>query len=145
MLVRPGGIEVEVRGMSPVLAGDSRVASHHSEEQRCGEPPASRESWVAGPQPGLVVLVPDPAGEWAYRRALCREAYARGWAEAWEAGRRALLEELAAEQRAQASVIGPVLAGPDHVVVDGRRYGPGGRSQFGDARPGDYPGGDVVW
>ena len=135
--------------MSEVRVGDSRVASHHSEEQRCGEPPASRDSGVAGPWAGpgcsLGVLVPDPVGEWAYRRVLCREAYARGYAEAWEAGRRALLEELAAEQRAQASVVGPVLAGPDHVVVDGRRYGPGGRSQFGDARPGDHPGGAVVW
>ena len=124
--------------MSEVLVGDSRVASHHSEEQRCDEPLAARESWVAG-------LIPDPAGEWAYRRALAREAYARGWAEAWEAGRRSLLEELAAEQRAAASVVGPVLAGPDHVVLDARRWGSGGRATAGDPRPGDHMGGAVVW
>ena len=90
-------------------------------------------------------LLPDVVGEWAYRRALCRDAYRAGYREAWEAGRRALLEELAAEQRAAASVIGPVLAGPDREALDVRRYGPGGRGQYGDARPGDYGGGDVCW
>ena len=93
-----------------------------------------------------VALVPDMAAEWAYRRALAREAYARGYGEAWEAGRRSLLEELAAEQRAVVcGLVGPVLADPDHVVMEVRRWGAGGRARVGDARPGDHMGGDVTW
>ena len=92
-----------------------------------------------------VALVPDMAAEWAYRRALAREAYARGYGEAWEAGRRSLLEELAAEQRVVCGPAVRVLADPDHAVMEVRRWGAGGRGRAGDARPGDHMGGDVTW
>lgn len=95
--------------------------------------------------PAVVALMPDMAAEWAYRRALCREAWDRAYAVAWVAGRRALLEELAAEQRAQASVVGPVLAGPDREALEVLRWGSGGRARFGDVRPDEYGGGDVMW
>ena len=93
----------------------------------------------------VVDLLPDAVGEWAYRRALCRDAFRAGYREAWEAGRRALLEEMAAEQRAQASVVGPILAGPDREALEVRRFGAGGRAAFGDPRPGDFGGGAGVW
>ena len=88
----------------------------------------------------LAGLLPDPAAEWAYRRVLCREAYERGWAAAWEAGRRALLGELAAAQRAACSASGVALAGPQAKEMEVRRYGDGGRLEFARPRPGDFPG-----
>ena len=33
-----------------------------------------------------------------------------------------------------------VVRGPDLAEVEARRWGPGGREQFADPRPGDYPG-----
>lgn len=90
-------------------------------------------------------LTPDPAAEWAYRRALCAETWDRAWQAAWDAGRRALLEEQAAEQRA---VCGPVAAlanEPEFAAMEERRYGPGGRGHAADWRPDDYPGGGKVW
>ena len=51
--------------------------------------------------------MPDPAAIQAAEerlwRQLCREAYDRGWNAAWEAGRRALLEELAEAERHRSS------------------------------------------
>jgi hypothetical protein len=91
----------------------------------------------------LAGLVPDPAREWAYRRALCREAYDRGWSDAWEAGRRELLEELARDQRWACPPRG-VVESPAHAELEVRRWGAGGRAGFGDRRPGDYGGGPVT-
>ena len=130
--------------LARVKAPQEQGAEHKSRETRprawegagAGSPGEVIGDERTGAGAGGLALVPDPAGEWAYRRALAREAYARGYEEAWEAGRRALLEELAAEQRAQASVIGPVLAGPDREALDERRFGPGGRAAFGDAAAG---------
>lgn len=85
----------------------------------------------------LLSLIPDPAKEWKYRKALCRGAYQRGYEAAWEAGRRALLEEQARSER---YLIDGVLASPDHADLETLRYGPGGRAHYGDRRPGDSPG-----
>ena len=102
-------------------------------------------------QPGAADLGPvllaaiDPAAEWRYRRALCREAYDRGHAEGWETGRRALLEELAEAQRIACGPAAAALASPERAELERRRYGPGGREHFGDHRQDDYRGGPVAW
>jgi hypothetical protein len=54
----------------------------------------------------------------------------------YEAGRR----EAEAEMAAQWSRVSAVVRGPDLAEIDERRWGPGGREHFADARPGDYPG-----
>jgi hypothetical protein len=86
-------------------------------------------------------LVPDWVREWAYRRVLCSEAWRRGARWGWDAGRRALLEEQAEEQRRAFAPVNLALGGPDQ----DEQWGPGGRGHFGDPRPGDYPGGPVSW
>ena len=54
----------------------------------------------------------------------------------YEAGRRSAEAEMAAAwARVTAVVRGPGLA-----EIEERRWGPGGRAHFGDARPGDFPG-----
>ena len=54
----------------------------------------------------------------------------------YEAGRRSAEAEMAA---AWARVTA-VVRGPDLAEIEERRWGPGGRAHFGDARPGDFPG-----
>jgi hypothetical protein len=54
----------------------------------------------------------------------------------YEAGRRAAEAEMAA----QWSRVTAVVRGPDLAELEARRWGPGGRAHFGDARPGDFPG-----
>lgn len=54
----------------------------------------------------------------------------------YEAGRR----EAEAEMAAQWSRVSAVVRGPDLAEIEERRWGPGGREHFADARPGDYPG-----
>lgn len=90
-------------------------------------------------------LVPDWGREWRYRTRLCREAYARGRQSGWEAGRRALLEELAAAQRVACGPAVRALEDPDYGVFEVRRWGAGGRAAAGRVRVGDYGGGPVVW
>jgi hypothetical protein len=54
----------------------------------------------------------------------------------YEAGRR----EAEAEMAAQWSRVSAVVRGSDLAEIEERRWGPGGREHFADARPGDYPG-----
>jgi hypothetical protein len=54
----------------------------------------------------------------------------------YEAGRR----DAEAEMAAQWSRVAAVVRGPDLAEIEARRWGPGGRAHFADARPGDYPG-----
>jgi len=54
----------------------------------------------------------------------------------YEAGRR----DAEAEMAAQWSRVSGVVRGPDLAELEERRWGPGGREHFADARPGDYPG-----
>lgn len=54
----------------------------------------------------------------------------------YEAGRR----EAEAAMAAQWSRIAAAARGPDLAELEERRWGPGGREHFADARPGDYPG-----
>ena len=91
-------------------------------------------------EPNEIAALIDPAAEWKYRRALCREAYDTGHADGWEAGRRALLDELAEAQRIACGPATAALASPAHADLESRRWGPGGRARFGDPRPGDFPG-----
>jgi len=88
--------------------------------------------------PQDIAALIDPAAEWRYRRQLCREAYDRGYAEAWEAGRRALLEELATAQRIACGPARVALAEPTHAALETLRWGPGGREHFSGPRPGDF-------
>ena len=41
---------------------------------------------------------------------------------------------------AQWSRVSAVVRGPDLAELEERRWGPGGREHFADARPGDFPG-----
>jgi hypothetical protein len=67
--------------------------------------------------------------ETAYRNHLARESF--------DAGRRAAEAEMAEQWR---KVTGPVVHGMRHAELEERRWGPGGRERFADARPGDFPG-----
>jgi hypothetical protein len=57
----------------------------------------------------------------------------------YETGRR----DAEAEMAAQWSRVTAVVRGPDLAVIEERRWGPGGRAHFADARPGDFPGRDT--
>jgi len=73
----------------------------------------------------------EPAGFTVDETArLCREMY--------ELGRQHAEADLAEQwARAAAPVTG---GGPDHAELEERRWGPGGREAFANARPGDFPG-----
>ena len=64
-----------------------------------------------------------------YRNQVGREMY--------EAGRRDAEAEMAA---AWQRIAKPVVRGMSYAELEERRWGPGGRAHFADARPGDYPG-----
>lgn len=56
----------------------------------------------------------------------------------YEAGRRDVEAEMAERWD---RIARPVVANtPAHAVLEERRWGPGGREHYADARPGDYPG-----
>jgi hypothetical protein len=57
----------------------------------------------------------------------------------YEAGR----HDTEAEMAAQWSRVTAVARGPDLAEIEQRRWGPGGRAHFGDARPSDFPGRDA--
>ena len=67
--------------------------------------------------------------ETAYRLQMARESFADGYAAA-EA-------EMAARWDRIARTTAPR---PSHAELEEKRWGPGGRSRFAEARPGDYPG-----
>lgn len=81
----------------------------------------------------------DPAAYW-----LERAAELAGWAadDAWAAGVRRGRELEGAERDAAWNRIAAPIArgGPAYAEMETRRWGPGGRARFGDARPGDFPG-----
>ena len=54
----------------------------------------------------------------------------------YEIGRR----DAEAEMAAQWAQVAAAVRGPDLAELEERRWGPGGRAHFADARPGDYPG-----
>jgi hypothetical protein len=54
----------------------------------------------------------------------------------YEAGRR----DAEAEMAGRWARVTAVVRGPDLDEIEARRWGPGGRGRFGDARPNDYPG-----
>lgn len=64
-----------------------------------------------------------------YRNQVGREMYA--------AGRRDAEAEMAA---AWQRIAAPVVRGIPAAEIEERRWGPGGRAHFADARPGDFPG-----
>ena len=55
----------------------------------------------------------------------------------YEAGRRDAEAEMAA---AWQRISRPVAHGKSYAELEERRWGPGGREHFADARPGDFPG-----
>ena len=67
--------------------------------------------------------------ETAYRNQLARQMY--------EAGRRDAEADMA---RFWAEAARSVTRGVSHAELEQRRWGPGGRAHFADARPGDFPG-----
>ena len=67
--------------------------------------------------------------ETRYRLQVGREMY--------EAGRRDAEADMAARW---AEITRPVVRGTSHAELEERRWGPGGREHFADARPGDFPG-----
>jgi hypothetical protein len=67
--------------------------------------------------------------ETAYRLQLARQMYQIGYATA-EADR----------DRAWNAIAHAAVHGPSHAQLEERRWGPGGRAQFADPRPGDFPG-----
>ena len=66
--------------------------------------------------------------ETRYRHQLARQMY--------EAGRRDAEADMAARWARTAAAV----RGPAHTELEERRWGPGGREHFADARPGDFPG-----
>ena len=74
--------------------------------------------------------------ETRYRLQLARETYAAGHADGYRAGYRQADADQAARWN---QVTGPAV-GPSHAELEERRWGPGGRAHFADARPGDFPG-----
>jgi hypothetical protein len=71
------------------------------------------------------------------------------WADGYRAGFAAgeMIGARRAAREWHVTAIGLPLAalGPSYAELERRRYGPGWRAHFGDARPGDYPGGPVRW
>ena len=57
----------------------------------------------------------------------------------YEAGRRDAEADMAARWARTAAAV----RGPAHAELEERRWGPGGREHFADARPGDFPGRDA--
>ena len=74
--------------------------------------------------------------ETKYLHQLAREAYAAGHADGYRAGYR----QADADQAARWNHAARAADGPARAEVEERRWGPGGRAHFADARPGDFPG-----
>jgi hypothetical protein len=93
------------------------------------------------PEVERLLALSDERDHWQRAgRARERYAYERGHRDGWEAGRRALLGELAEAERCLYQRLAPILMSPDHAELEARRWGPGGRAHFGDPRPSDFPG-----
>jgi hypothetical protein len=75
-----------------------------------------------------------------YRLQLAHESFEAGLAVGAARAREALLEEHAEARRLAAAAIMPLLLRPDRAELEGRRWGPRGRSHFAEPRPGDFPG-----
>jgi len=75
--------------------------------------------------------------ETAYRRQLAREMFLAGQRAGFDAGYRQASADMAARW---AQIARPVVHGISHAELEGRRWGPGGRSHCADPRPGDFPG-----
>ena len=67
--------------------------------------------------------------EMAYRLQFAREMF--------KAGRRAAEAETG---RRWQQIAGAAVSGPAHAEIGERRWGPGGKEHFADARPGGFPG-----
>ena len=74
--------------------------------------------------------------ETAYRNQLARQMYEAGRRDGYEAGRRDAEADMA---RFWAEAARQVTRGVSHAELEQRRWGPGGRAQFADSRPGDFP------
>jgi hypothetical protein len=76
------------------------------------------------------------------RLAAYREGYAYGYARGVDDGRREADAEL---ERSWYAATHPIARGGlSYDELEQRRWGPGGRAQFGDPRPGDFLGGDAA-
>lgn len=92
-----------------------------------------------------VLALTDPAAEWKYRRALCREAYDRGHLAGYHQGYEQAVRDLERNWQVVAKKVKKGASGPTHAELETVRYGPGGREHFSDPRPGDFAGtGDIA-
>ena len=88
-----------------------------------------------------IIIAADPATDPEHWRAIFRDAHLADLENAYRQGR----EDMAREyEHAWAAIARPVArGGPAFAELELRRWGPGGRARFGDAREGDYMGGPV--
>jgi hypothetical protein len=91
------------------------------------------------PDLALVLALSDERDGWL-RRVLAAEraGYTRGLQVGRQQGYELAHREMAAAWQAAAAPI--ARGGPSYVALELRRWGPGGRAHFADARPGDFTG-----
>lgn len=110
-------------------------------------PPSNVASTGMVTDQAAVLALSDERDRWLHARlGFARYAHQRGYTEGWEAGRRALLEDLATDQRYMLAKLRPVFERPDHAQLERRRWILRGeqrtRETFGQPHPDDYPGQD---
>jgi hypothetical protein len=108
----------------------------------------------------MTILTTGPVLDLAERRriwALSNERAAwlrrvlRSWQDGWQQGYDAGYRDGREAEGAQRDRLWHLAAdpaargGPAYTELERRRYGPGGRKRFGEARSGDYQGGPVPW
>ena len=88
-----------------------------------------------------VIVAPDPTQDIEYWRSLFADAHRGELAEAYARGR---ADEARERDQLWRDAADPIArSGPTFAELERRRWGPGGRVRFGDAREGDYMGGPV--
>lgn len=118
----------------PLHRGPARQSQHPAKDTE----PVSRPM-VAGSADmravGELLALSDERDQWT-RRILAAEsaAFLDGCREGWRLG----LERGARIRQAEWPAFVAALPRPDFAEIELLRYGPGGRSRFGDPRPGDY-------
>jgi len=80
----------------------------------------------------------DPAAELRLRRAIGAEQYQRGRVVGWHEGYEAAGRDM--DRRWEEIARPATRGGSGFAELERRRWGPGGREHFGQARPGDFPG-----
>lgn len=88
-------------------------------------------------------LAEDLTGQHAAVDRAFRDGYHVGFDAGHDVGRAQAENEMAAAWAEVARHVRGYASQPTHDALEERRWGPGGRSHFGDPRPGDFPGGSA--